>query len=272
MESSIQQTGLGSRYEDQNVRCSGFLLRRYPALKPASMAYSGRSTLSPDGLRMVVSNLADGFDCYSTTDHTRTHTYPLQESDNLPLPALFVHDGRNVVLGSTSGRVQLASAKSSAVVSVLQHSGAHNSNTALIRLTVNCSGGYNTVDCRCPSQTFMATVSDICRSKAYVAGSDCSYIATGTAERGRETSVWIWRSVLTSNPEVVRAQRVALLFKLKDAAVATGQFILGWGVLLGILAVSFAYKDPAIAFARRSAIFLQEIFAYVLIQVRSPYV
>ena len=61
--------------------------------------------MTADKRFIVLSNLHDGFDWLDNQVHLRT--FKSRCSINVPLPVLFIHDGRAVMTCSDKGRVQI---------------------------------------------------------------------------------------------------------------------------------------------------------------------
>ncbi|KAI0666485.1 WD40-repeat-containing domain protein, partial [Trametes maxima] len=69
--------------------------------------YMARSSLSPDGVHLAVSNLAYGFDIYDITTGALVLTISHEVGKEYPVPVLFIHGGRAIVGGSTVGTLNI---------------------------------------------------------------------------------------------------------------------------------------------------------------------
>ncbi|KAI0363208.1 hypothetical protein BV20DRAFT_958773 [Pilatotrama ljubarskyi] len=67
---------------------------------------SGRSTVSPDGRTLAVSNLYDGFDLYTVHDGKHMRTVEAEIRVNVPLPVLFIADDA-LLMGTSCGEVRV---------------------------------------------------------------------------------------------------------------------------------------------------------------------
>jgi hypothetical protein len=98
-----------------------------PVLPPTHVdsCFSGRSALSLDEKYVVVSNLYDGLDWYSTTDRALSHTTqcPINQQMNHPVPVLFACDGSAIIVGGTCGSARILDTKTSETVQTLPHDG-----------------------------------------------------------------------------------------------------------------------------------------------------
>ncbi|OSC97460.1 WD40 repeat-like protein, partial [Trametes coccinea BRFM310] len=80
------------------------LLRRFGVDAPGVMA---RSSLSPDGSRLVVSNLVYGFDIYDLDTGALALAVTHDVGKQYPAPVLYIHGGRAIMGGSTKGVVNI---------------------------------------------------------------------------------------------------------------------------------------------------------------------
>ncbi|KAJ3552959.1 hypothetical protein NM688_g3877 [Phlebia brevispora] len=120
----------------------------------------GRSAISPDEKLIAICNLAGGFDLYDLHSHEKTKTYlvPTPKDGNVPLPVSFIHEGEDLLFGSSCGAVQITDVVSP-IVQKLPH----------------------------PD-------SDIIQAIAYYRMGDVYYIVTGSSETETRTYVKIWRA------------------------------------------------------------------------------
>ncbi|KAF9500285.1 WD40 repeat-like protein [Pleurotus eryngii] len=137
----------------------------------------GRPTVSPDQTLLVVFNCLDGFDIYSMGSKVEMpqlrNTFRLQVSKNILLPAIFINNGKSILLGSANGSVCVASI----------------TNTASRRELPHGRG-------------------DIIQALAYHQIGSVHYVATGTSEKGVDTYIKIWKAGLPSHE--VRLRRLQL--------------------------------------------------------------
>ncbi|KAI0689981.1 hypothetical protein C8T65DRAFT_519269, partial [Cerioporus squamosus] len=84
---------------------------------------SGRSALAPDGQFLAISNLYDGVDVYNGADAALLRTIPLDITDNIPLPVVFVDGGAKLIAGSSCGKVSICDVATGQVQLVLDHGG-----------------------------------------------------------------------------------------------------------------------------------------------------
>ncbi|KAH9887574.1 WD40-repeat-containing domain protein [Cubamyces lactineus] len=80
------------------------LLRRFGQDAPGVMA---RSSLSPDGSRLAVSNLVYGFDIYDISTGALALAVTHEVGKEYPVPVLYIHGGRAILGGSTIGVVNI---------------------------------------------------------------------------------------------------------------------------------------------------------------------
>ncbi|RDX40495.1 WD40 repeat-like protein [Lentinus brumalis] len=85
----------------------------------------GSASVTPDGSRMIVSNMISGFDIYKTEtgESSGTLTHPISKA--FTVPVLFAHGGNAVIGGSPTGRVHLWDATALRMHQVLQHAGTY---------------------------------------------------------------------------------------------------------------------------------------------------
>lgn len=66
-----------------------------------------RSSLSPDGSRLAVSNLVYGFDIYDTNSAALVTSVAHKFGKEFPVPVAFLHGGRAIMSGSTTGVIRI---------------------------------------------------------------------------------------------------------------------------------------------------------------------
>ncbi|KAH9920393.1 uncharacterized protein B0H18DRAFT_861788, partial [Fomitopsis serialis] len=108
-------------YMSHGVVCWNVQSLRMEWRLPLRRIRIGRSSLSQDKEVLVVSNLHDGFDLYRLRDQRHLRTFKAKASINIPLPALFIHDGKAVLTGSDTGRVSVYDCGTTLVMQVLAH-------------------------------------------------------------------------------------------------------------------------------------------------------
>ncbi|KDQ30070.1 hypothetical protein PLEOSDRAFT_165721 [Pleurotus ostreatus PC15] len=127
----------------------------------------GRPAISPDQTLLAVFNCLDGFDMYSMGSTVEIpqllHTFRLQVTKNILLPAVFINDGKSILLGSANGFVFFSSIRNTASKRELPHSRG-----------------------------------DIIQALAYHRIGSVHYVATGTSEKGVDTYIKIWKAGLPS--------------------------------------------------------------------------
>ncbi|KAH9885093.1 hypothetical protein C8Q73DRAFT_601742, partial [Cubamyces lactineus] len=111
-----------------------------------------RSSLSPDGSTIAICNLLNGFVRYDLNTGEMIRHYPVEVVENVPLPVIFIHQGRALLCGSDRGEVSIFNTEAGSLVQVLHHQG-------------------------------------LCEYE-YADGVD--WIATGTSETGDRTNVILW--------------------------------------------------------------------------------
>ncbi|RXW23247.1 hypothetical protein EST38_g2589 [Candolleomyces aberdarensis] len=149
----------------EGIRCYDLNRRQQSwTIRPNSYHIT-RSCIDSQARALLCSNAFDGFDLYdlNTKEYTRTFRQQSPESANVALPALFIHDDRHVLLGSATGPVTIVA-------------------TADGRLIEQLSDGTDWAD----------MVQAIAYSRI-ASRSNVLYIATGSAEKGEDTYVKIWR-------------------------------------------------------------------------------
>ncbi|KAJ8489223.1 hypothetical protein ONZ45_g13678 [Pleurotus djamor] len=124
----------------------------------------GKSALSPKQNLLFFFNFYDGFDMYSMSEPHGAfqaprllRTFKLSIAHNVLLQCAFINAGKSVLMGCTNGNVVVDNIVNGAP-EVLPHDG-----------------------------------DDIVQAVAYHCSSGSAYIATGTSERGDETSIRIWK-------------------------------------------------------------------------------
>ncbi|KAH9856330.1 WD40-repeat-containing domain protein [Lenzites betulinus] len=117
----------------------------------------GRSSLSPDGQIIAVSNLHDGFDLYDVRDQTHIRTIPVRVRVNVPLPVAFIGE-HQLLMGTSCGEVRI-----------------YNIQTA-------------------KHEQVLIAQNDIVQAIAAWGRTtkNVEFVAFGTSEAGPETSVMIW--------------------------------------------------------------------------------
>ncbi|KAI0028644.1 WD40-repeat-containing domain protein [Vararia minispora EC-137] len=92
--------------------------------------YIGAAHLAPDGAKLVVTNLYDGLDYYSTqtrfgasSTHQFSHNTPsiIDRKNNVVLPVKYIHDGAAVLVGGTEGSARILSTVSGESLQTLGH-------------------------------------------------------------------------------------------------------------------------------------------------------
>ena len=72
---------------------------------------------------IATSNLYDGFDLYSVKDASYLRTFRQEILENVPLPAVFVHDCTVLFMGSSSGKAAIGDVQTGQIFQELDHSG-----------------------------------------------------------------------------------------------------------------------------------------------------
>lgn len=89
---------------------------------------------------VLVSNLSDGFDLYDVKKRAKvkSHVISLCRETNVPLPVLFIHDDADMLLGSSTGVVQVVDVISP-IVQNLCHPRTFLVSSTLLHLTSQSS-------------------------------------------------------------------------------------------------------------------------------------
>ncbi|KAH9917208.1 uncharacterized protein B0H18DRAFT_884063, partial [Fomitopsis serialis] len=107
---------------------------------PLKRARIGRSSLSQNKKVLVVSNLHDGFDMYRLSGQLHLCTFKTKALMNIPLPVLFIHDGRAVLTGSDTGCVSIYDCATTLVMQALAHGGcSYAQHNGAVRLLATAS-------------------------------------------------------------------------------------------------------------------------------------
>ncbi|KAF9778446.1 WD40-repeat-containing domain protein [Thelephora terrestris] len=127
----------------------------------------GYSAISPDEKHLAVSNLFDGLDWYSITEHKLSHSVPcpINLQNNVPIPVRFGADGGIIIVGGSSGNARILDSMTAETMQTLSHDG------------------------------------DFIQALDYYTAEDVSTIATGVSELGTKTTVKIWKSVEEAVPQ-----------------------------------------------------------------------
>ena len=84
---------------------------------------SGGSAISPDEQLIALSNLADGFECYTLSDQPeRIYTIKPNTSESVPTSVLFDPNG-SIMFGGSSGAAYIASGTPPTVKQSLKYDG-----------------------------------------------------------------------------------------------------------------------------------------------------
>ncbi|TFK80345.1 YVTN repeat-like/Quino protein amine dehydrogenase [Polyporus arcularius HHB13444] len=136
----------------------------------------GSASVTPDGARLIISNVTSGFDIYETETGESVGTLAHPVSGMFAVPVLYVHGGNAVIGGSTCGEVHVWDATALRVHQVLRHAGK--------------TGGYLVSD----SLYSHATESDriLALSAHYDVTRDRFLIATGRTDADADMSITIW--------------------------------------------------------------------------------
>ncbi|KAH9923240.1 WD40-repeat-containing domain protein [Fomitopsis serialis] len=140
---------------------------------------TGRSSLAPDGGRLAIHNIADGFDLYEVHPRKRIRTFKYTPTHHVTLPVLFIHGGTALLMGSDAGRVSICDVGTTLPVQVLRHE------------------------------------SDVIQAMASFEG-ETRLIATGSSEMGDHTYVKLWTapgrprqsSIVTEPSKRIPSQRI----------------------------------------------------------------
>ncbi|OBZ73043.1 hypothetical protein A0H81_07120 [Grifola frondosa] len=101
-------------------------LQLWTIVPPRATPYIGSSALSPDGRNIIVYNLVDGVHSYvvgSFKKQTPTHHYKLDvlPRRNKALQVAYLHDGRAIVCGTTTGNICIWDSASKEYFQLLGH-------------------------------------------------------------------------------------------------------------------------------------------------------
>lgn len=69
----------------------------------------------------MVANLYDGLDWYQISDRVFSRSVPLRIGHNVPIPVLFVDDGKILLVGGTSGNAKILDAQTAETIQTLDH-------------------------------------------------------------------------------------------------------------------------------------------------------
>lgn len=97
------------------------------ARRSSLIVFSGYSAISPDEKHLVVSNLFDGLDWYSITEHKLNHSVPcpINLQNNIPVPVLFGENGRLIITGGSSGTARILDSMTAETIQTLSHDGTY---------------------------------------------------------------------------------------------------------------------------------------------------
>ncbi|KAF9784455.1 hypothetical protein BJ322DRAFT_1021205 [Thelephora terrestris] len=130
-------------------------------IEHALICASGRSAISPDEQLIILSKLADGFECYALSDQRSVYKVDITNSEFVPTSVLFDSNG-SILFGGPSGAVYVA-----------------DGAPPVIKQTLECEGEEVV-----PVLAFFA---DSGRKRVLV---------TGTCGRGRETAIQVWEGTI----------------------------------------------------------------------------
>lgn len=82
----------------------------------------GRAAVSPDGMKLAVTNLFDGVDIYAVSDQRRLNSVSVDITENVSAPVLFL-DNDSIIFGGGSGLVYIAEGEPLVVTQTLKHTG-----------------------------------------------------------------------------------------------------------------------------------------------------
>ncbi|KAI9060079.1 WD40 repeat-like protein [Trametes sanguinea] len=145
---------------------------------PADTPEIGGSALSPDGRNLVVYNMVSGVARYAIgpkgSRSKPRQFYKLEKParSKLRLHTSFLHDGRAIVCGTTTGQVCIWNVKTGEHFQLLTHAG------------------------------------DVVQAVATTQRRDTSFIATGSADKGQETYIKIWRAKISEYGQIHRSLAV----------------------------------------------------------------
>ena len=83
---------------------------------------SGGSAISPDEQLIALSNLADGFECYTLSDQQKIYTIKPNTSESVPTSVLFDPNG-SIMFGGSSGAAYIASGTPPTIKQSLKYDG-----------------------------------------------------------------------------------------------------------------------------------------------------
>lgn len=88
---------------------------------------SGYSAISPDEKHLAISNLFDGLDWYSITEHKLSHSVPcpINLQNNIPIPVRFGDDGGIIIVGGSSGNARILDSMTAETIQSLSHDGTY---------------------------------------------------------------------------------------------------------------------------------------------------
>ena len=94
---------------------------------PRLTPFSGYSAISPDEKHLAISNLFDGLDWYSITEHKLSHSVPcpINLQNNIPLPVHFGDDGGIIIVGGSSGNARILDTTTAETIQTLSHDGTY---------------------------------------------------------------------------------------------------------------------------------------------------
>ncbi|KII90927.1 hypothetical protein PLICRDRAFT_107458, partial [Plicaturopsis crispa FD-325 SS-3] len=93
------------------------------------LSRSGSSAISPDGRRLLVTNLQDGVDMYPSAQSQIVQIYRYnshynhEAESNVPVCVSFVHGGKHVIAGSNYGEAYIWDTETGEIWQILPHSG-----------------------------------------------------------------------------------------------------------------------------------------------------
>lgn len=122
---------------------------------------SGGSAISQDERLIVLSSLADGFECYTLSDQQRIYTVTFGFPESVPTSVLFDLDG-SVMFGGSSGAAYVANGMPLAIEQTLKCEGKQSFLAGNLRCINNSSKGDEVVP-------ILVSLVSLCR---FVKGSD----------------------------------------------------------------------------------------------------
>ncbi|OBZ77850.1 COMPASS-like H3K4 histone methylase component WDR5B [Grifola frondosa] len=155
-------------------------LQLWTIVPPRATPYIGSSALSPDGRNIIVYNLVDGVHSYvvgSFKKQTPTHHYKLDvlPRRNKALQVAYLHDGRAIVCGTTTGNICIWDSASKEYFQLLGHN-----DDMVLAIDASILVHHRYVSIKYSLQT--------CQHGNF------SYIAVAAAGKGQSTYVNIWRA------------------------------------------------------------------------------